>query len=78
MNLLADGLLGFDVTKWEIINPHVTPLTADSAVVTYVWSGTGTLHGQPLPATTLASTAWTRRDGKWRAAHHQQTELVKE
>ena len=52
MNLLADGLVGFDVTKWEIINPHVTPLTADSAVVTYVWSGTGTLHGQPLPATT--------------------------
>jgi hypothetical protein len=78
MNLLADGLLGFDVTKWEIINPHVTRLTEDSAVVIYVWSGTGTLHGRPLPVTTLASTAWTRRDGKWRAAHHQQTELVKE
>ena len=78
MNLLADGLLGFDVTKWEILNPHVTRLTEDSAVVIYIWSGTGTLHGQPLPATTLASTAWTRRDGKWRAAHHQQTELVKE
>ena len=44
----------------------------------YTWSGTGTLHGQPLPATTLASTAWTRGDGKWRAAHHQETELVKE
>ena len=78
MNLLADGLLGFNVTKWEIINPHVTRLSDDSAVVIYVWSGTGRLHGQPLPATTLASTTWTRRDGKWRAAHHQQTELVKE
>ena len=78
MKLLADGLLGFDVAKWEILNPHVTRLTADSAVVIYVWSGTGTLHGQPLPATTLASTTWTRREGKWRAAHHQQTELVKE
>ena len=78
MNIMADGLLGFDVKKWEIINPHVTRLSEDSAVVTYAWSGTGTLHGQPLPATTLASTAWTRRDGKWRAAHHQQTELVKE
>ena len=78
MNLLADGLLGFDVTKWEIINPHVTRLSEDSAVVIYVWSGTGTLHGHPLPATTLASTAWTRHDGTWRAAHHQQTELVKE
>ena len=47
-------------------------------MVIYTWSGTGTFHGQPLPATTLASTAWTRRDGKWRAAHHQETELVKE
>ena len=78
MNLLADGLLGFAVTKWEIINPHVTRLTEDSAVVISTWSGTGTFHGQPLPAMTLASTAWTRRDGKWRAAHHQETELVKE
>src|SRR6187200_559566 len=76
MNLLADGLLGFDVTKWEIINPHVTRLSEDSAVVIYTWSGTGAFHGQPLPATTLASTAWTRRDGKWRAAHHQETELA--
>jgi hypothetical protein len=77
MKLLADGLLGFDVTKWEVINPHVTRLTEDSAIVIYVWSGTGTLHGHPLPPTALASTAWTRRDGKWRAAHHQQTELIK-
>jgi hypothetical protein len=78
MNLLSDGLLGFDVTKWEIVNPHVTRLTDDSAVVLYTWSGTGTLHGQPLPSTALASTVWTRREGKWRAAHHQQTELVRE
>ena len=56
MKLLADGLLGFDVTKWEVINPHVTRLTEDSAIVIYVWSGTGTLHGHPLPPTALAST----------------------
>ena len=42
MNLLADGLLGFDVTKWEMINPHVTRLSEDSAVVIYVWSRSAT------------------------------------
>ena len=49
MNLLADGLLGFDVTKWEIINPHVIRLTDDSAVVIYLWSGTGTLARPTAP-----------------------------
>ena len=78
MTLLADGLRDFDVAKWEVVNPHVTRLSEDSAVVIYAWSGQGTLSGQPLPATTLASTVWTKREGKWRAAHHQQTELVKQ
>jgi hypothetical protein len=78
MNMMADGLSGYDVSRWEIINPHVTRLSDDSAVVVYVWSGTGTLGGTPLPATALASTVWTRRAGVWRAAHHQQTELVRE
>jgi hypothetical protein len=77
MNLLADGLLGFDITKWEIINPHVTRLSEDSAVVRYVWSGTGTRHGEPLPGVMLASTVWIKREGKWRAVHHQRTELAK-
>jgi hypothetical protein len=78
MKVLADGLPGFEVTNFEIVNPHVIRLTDDSALVVYVWSGTSTLKGQPLPATTLASTAWTKRDGRWRAVHHQQTELVQE
>ena len=76
MKMLADGLSGFEVAKFEIVNPHVIRLTDDSALVVYVWSGTSTLRGQPVPTTTLASTAWTKRDGQWRAAHHQQTELV--
>ena len=77
MNLLADGLDGFQLTKWDIVNPRVTRLDEDSAIVVYVWSGAGTFHDQPLAGTTLASTVWTRRNGKWLAAHHQQTDLVK-
>ncbi len=76
MKLLADGLGGFKLSKWDIVNPHVTWLGDDSAIVLYVWKGSGTFGDQPVAPTTLASTAWTRRNGKWLAAHHQETELV--
>ena len=75
MRLLADGLGDFKLTKWDIVNPHVTLLDTDSALLLYAWTGTGTFHNQPLASTTLASTVWTRRDGKWLAVHHQQTDL---
>lgn len=75
--LLADGLDGYALTKWEIINPRVTWLTSDSAVVIYAWQGSGTFQNQALAPTTLASTVWTKRDGKWVAAHHQESELSK-
>jgi hypothetical protein len=77
MQVLAGGLDGFRVTKWEIVNPRVTSLGDDSALVTYVWTGSGTFGDQPLAPTTLAATVWARRDGKWLAVHHQQTELVR-
>jgi hypothetical protein len=77
MKLLVDGLDSFKLTKWDIVNPHVTRLDEDSAVVLYVWTGTGTFQNQPLAPTTLASTVWARRNGKWLAVHHQQTDLVK-
>ena len=78
MNLLADGLEGFRLTKWEILNPQLRRLTDDSAIVVYTWTATGTFNGTRLPATMLASTAWTRRSGRWLAVHHQDTELSKD
>ena len=76
LNLLANGLDGFRATKVDIVNPHVTRLDESSAIVIYSWIGTGTSQDRPLPQTTIASTVWTRRDGKWLAAHHQETELI--
>jgi hypothetical protein len=77
MERLADGLEVLKLSKWELVNPRVTWLGDDSAVVLYVWTGTGTFDDQPLASATLASTSWTRRGGKWLAAHHQETDLVK-
>jgi uncharacterized protein (TIGR02246 family) len=78
MNTMADGLAGLDTATFEIINPAVIRLSDDAALVLYVWSGTSTVQGKPSRTSTLASTAWTKRDGKWRAVHHQQTELVED
>jgi hypothetical protein len=77
MKLLVNALEQFELTKWDIVNPHVTWLNEDSAIVVYVWTGAGSFHNQPLASTTLASTVWTRRNGKWLAVHHQQTDLLK-
>jgi hypothetical protein len=52
-------------------------LVDGSAVVYYVWTGTGTFGDQPLAPTALSSTVWMRRDGKWLAAYYQETDLVK-
>lgn len=77
MQLLADGLDAFKLTKWDIVNPHVLWLGDDSALVSYAWTGTGTFGDQPLAPTTLASTVWVKRGGKWLAVHHQETDLNK-
>ena len=77
MSLVADGLDSFQLAKWDIVNPRVVWLSDDSALLTYAWTGTGTFGGQPLTPTTLASTIWVKRGGKWLAVHHQETDLNK-
>jgi len=75
MNLLANGLDAFQLRTWDVLNPRVTRLGEDSAILLYAWTVTGTFGDQPLPSTMLSSTAWVRRNGKWLAVHHQDTEL---
>jgi len=77
MKLLVNGLEQFALTKWDIVNPRVTWIDESTAIVLYAWTGTGTFDNQPLAPTTLASTVWTKRNGKWLAVHHQQTDLVR-
>jgi hypothetical protein len=77
MQLLVDGLEQFQVTKWDIVNPRVTRIDEASAIVVYTWMGAGTFDNEPLASMALASTVWARRNGKWLAIHHQQTDLIK-
>jgi hypothetical protein len=78
MKLIADGLDAYHLTKWEIVNPRVTWLDEDAAVLLYAWTGTGKYGDQPLASTTMATTVWTRRNGKWLAVHHQETDVSRD
>jgi hypothetical protein len=73
--LLADGLEHFQLTKWDIINPRVTWLDANSAIVASTWSATGLFWDRPVTPMTLSCTVWTKRNGKWLAVVHQESDL---
>jgi ketosteroid isomerase-like protein len=48
----------------------VNPTTV---VLTYTWTGKGTMNGQPVPSPAYASTVYTKRGEKWMAVFHQET-----
>ena len=77
MNLLAGGLEGFQLPAWGAVNAHViwTDGEKDSALLLYTRTGGGTFGGHTVAPMMLASTLWTKRDGRWLAVHHQETEL---
>ena len=49
---------------------------ANNVVLTYTWTGKGTVMGQPVPSPTVASTLYTKRNGKWLATFHQETPVL--
>jgi hypothetical protein len=75
MNLLADGLSEFHLTRSEVVNPRVTQLSDDAALLRSFWKVNGTFGDQPMPAAMMSSTVWVKRHGTWLAIHHQDTEL---
>ena len=77
MRLLVGDLAAFRISKFGIVNPHVKRLDDQSALVVYVRTGEGTFGDQPFAPTALASTVWVKRDGSWRAIHHQETDVIK-
>jgi len=77
MKFLVERPEAFKLTKWDMVNPHVTSLGPESALVLYVWAGSGTLNNRPVAQTSLASTVWAKRNGQWLAVHHQETDLAK-
>jgi hypothetical protein len=65
-------LLGLSVTNAQENRPKSEGATEEMLLA---WTVTGTFGDQQLPQTLLSSTVWARRNGKWLAVHHQDTEL---
>ena len=61
------------ISTWHIMNPQVLWIDDKSAIVTYTWMGKGTYMNEPVPETTIASTVWTERTGKWVVVFHQES-----
>lgn len=74
--LVAGGLSVFDVPHWGMENPRVVWTEGNAALVLYLRTGGGRFGDRPFAATTLASTLWTKRDGKWVAVYHQESEDI--
>jgi hypothetical protein len=55
-----------------------TDSNKDSALVLYGRTGGGTFGHQPLAETVLVSTVWMKRNGKWVAVHHHESDVVKQ
>jgi hypothetical protein len=46
---------------------------ANTVVMSYTWTGKGTMMGQPVPSPAYVSTVWTKRGNAWKAVFHQET-----
>ena len=69
----AKNLDKMKISTWHIMDTKVLWIDDKSAIVTYTWMGKGTYMNEPIPETTIASTVWTERNGKWVAVFHQET-----
>ena len=64
------------IASYKISDEKVMWVDANTAVVAYTWTGSGTFQGQPIPAKVYSSTVWTKKNGKWVAAFHQESEAA--
>ncbi len=80
MRMLADTLDVYRLPNFGGQSLHVvwTDGNKDSALLLYGRTGGGTFGHQALADTVLVSTVWIKRDGKWLAVHHHESDVVKQ
>jgi len=49
------------------------PVSADSGLIVYTLTESGTSHGKEFAAKVNVSALWLKRDGKWLCAFSQET-----
>jgi uncharacterized protein DUF4440 len=80
VRMLADTLDVYRLPSFGGQPFHVvwTDSNKDSALVWYGRTGGGSFGHQSLAETVLVSTVWRKRNGKWVAVHHQESDVVKQ
>jgi hypothetical protein len=73
--MFGDALDQVKLTNSNLENSQVVPVNADTAIVVSVWTGSGTVLGRPFTQK-LTSTVWTKRDSKWVAVYHHESEAA--
>jgi uncharacterized protein DUF4440 len=61
------------ITESALTNHKFIWVDANTVVMTYTWTGKGTMMGQPVPSPAYVSTVWTKRGNAWKAVFHQET-----
>jgi hypothetical protein len=61
------------ITEMKLEGYKTLWVDANTAVITYTWSGKGTFMDQPVKSPILASTVYTKKGDKWVPVFHQET-----
>jgi hypothetical protein len=61
------------MTEQHMSDFKYTWANATTVVLSYTWTGKGTMMGQPVPSPTYNSTVYTKRGANWIAVFHQET-----
>ena len=71
------GLPDRTITEFNLTDFTVLKPTAQTSIVIYEASRSGTYKGRPFPpATVREASVWVNRDGRWMAVLNQETAIV--
>jgi hypothetical protein len=64
------------VNDLSLSNFSYTWIDHDSVIMTYTATQDAECKGQKIPAKVIASSAWSKKQGKWESPFHQETPLM--
>jgi len=78
VNSIADTYKQLPTMDMKLTEQHMSDfkyvwVNPTTVVLTYTWTGKGTMMGQPVPSPAYASTVYTKRGANWLAVFHQET-----
>jgi uncharacterized protein (TIGR02246 family) len=70
---VVEHTAAFRLTDYTMADVRFVPVTADSGLIVYTLTESGTSHGKEFTARVHVSSLWLKRGGKWLCAFSQET-----